>query len=109
MSATADVLAIVMFVFFAVGVAVGIVIVIAFSAQRADKADRQHRRPAPPAADPGYYPDDDPDDEPPWWQSRGDDLRLDPPRLCAGGEGGVAESRGVEVCHQAVLSSACER
>ncbi len=47
MSSTADVLAIVLFVFFAVGVAVGIVTVIALSARRADKADRQSgRRPS---------------------------------------------------------------
>jgi hypothetical protein len=72
MSAAADVLAIVLFIFFAVGVAVGVVIVIALSARRADKAGRRDRRPGPPAADAGYFEDDEPDPEPPWWQTRGD-------------------------------------
>ena len=46
MSAAADLMAVIMFVFFLVGVAVGIVIVIAVSARRAHKAHRQHRRAA---------------------------------------------------------------
>jgi len=65
-------MAIVLFVFFAVGVAVGIVTVIALSARRADKADRRPRQRPAPAADPGYF-DDEPAEEPPWWQSRDDD------------------------------------
>ena len=73
MSPTADVMAIVLFVFFAVGVAVGIVTVIALSARRADKTDRWRRPSAAPAADAGYFDDDEPGEEPPWWQSRDDD------------------------------------
>ena len=76
MSVTADVMAIVLFVFFAVGVAVGVVVVIALSARRADQADRWSRRQGTPPARSGYsgYSDDDePGDEPPWWQTRGDD------------------------------------
>jgi hypothetical protein len=72
-SVTADVMAIVLFVFFAVGVAVGVVVVIALSARRADQADRWSRRQGTPPARPGYSDDDEPDDEPPWWQTRGDD------------------------------------
>ena len=73
MSVTADVMAIVLFVFFAVGVAVGVVVVIALSARRADQADRWSRRQGTPPARSGYSDDDEPDDEPPWWQTRGDD------------------------------------
>ena len=74
MSATADVMAIVLFVFFAVGVAVGIVIVIALSARRADKAGRWSRPPATTGDRSGYFGHDeqDDDDESPWWQARGD-------------------------------------
>lgn len=46
MSAAADVMAVIMFVFFLVGVMVGIVVVVALSACRADKAYRQNRRAA---------------------------------------------------------------
>jgi hypothetical protein len=72
MSVTADVMAVVLFLFFAVGVAVGVVVVIALSARRADKAGRWSR-PGTPAARSGYSDDDEPDDQPPWWQTRGDD------------------------------------
>jgi hypothetical protein len=75
MSAAADVMAAVLFVFFGVGVAVGIVVVIALSAHRADKADRWSSRGRTPDGGSGYYGDDEPDDgpeEPPWWQTRGD-------------------------------------
>lgn len=72
----AGVVAIVLVVFFAVGIAVGIVIVIAWPARRVDKADRRNRRPGTPAADSGYFDDDEPDHEPdpesPWWQTRRD-------------------------------------
>ena len=71
MSVTADVMAIVLFVFFAVGVAVGVLVVIALSARRADKAVRWRRRRGTPAVGSGYS-DDEPDDRPPWWQTRGD-------------------------------------
>ena len=74
MSATADVMA-VLLVFFGVGVAVGIVVVIALSAHRADNAYRWDRRGRTPDGGSGYYGDDGPDDEPdesPWWQTRGD-------------------------------------
>jgi hypothetical protein len=67
MTATADVLAAVLFIFFVVGVGVGILIVIAMSARRADKASRGRHHQVTPAARPG--------DEPPWWQSRDDDAR----------------------------------
>jgi Flp pilus assembly protein protease CpaA len=73
MSVTADVMAIVLFIFFAVGVAVGVVVVIALSARRADQADRWSRRQDTPAARSGYADDDEePEDKPPWWQTRGD-------------------------------------
>ena len=72
MSATADVMAIVLFAFFAVGVAVGVVVVIALSARRADQADRWSRRQGTPPARSGYSDDDEPDDDSPWWQERGD-------------------------------------
>ncbi|HEX2821516.1 MAG TPA: hypothetical protein VHO07_15295 [Streptosporangiaceae bacterium] len=70
MSATADVMA-VLLAFFGVGVAVGIVVVVALSAHRGDKADRWSRRGRTPDGGSGYYGDDEPD-EPPWWQTRGD-------------------------------------
>ena len=72
MSATADVMAVVLFVFFAVGVAVGVVVVIALSARRVDRADRWNRRPGTPVARSGYSDDDEPGDDSPWWQTRGD-------------------------------------
>ena len=72
MSVTADVMAIVLFVFFAVGVAVGVVVVIALSARRADQAYRWSRRQGTPPARSGYSDDDEPDDDSPWWQERGD-------------------------------------
>ena len=76
MSVTADVMAVVLFLFFTVGVAVGVVVVIALSARRADQAERWSRRRGTPPARSGYSNDDEPDgpdDQPPWWQTRGDD------------------------------------
>src|ERR1019366_2025433 len=55
MSSTAGVLAVVLFVFFVVGVAVGIVVVIALSARRADNAERWNRRGKTPSGGSGYY------------------------------------------------------
>ena len=72
MSGTADVMAIVLFVFFAVGVAVGVVVVIALSARRADQADRWSRRQGTPAVGSGYSDGDESDHDSPWWQTRGD-------------------------------------
>ncbi|GEM_PF-4113622 len=46
MSGAADVMAIIMFAFFLAGVATGFVLVVALSARRADRADRQSRRAA---------------------------------------------------------------
>jgi MFS superfamily sulfate permease-like transporter len=76
MSAAA-VIAIVLFLFFLVGVAVGVLVVIAVSARRAHKAVPQVRPVAPP---PGTWPDlpePDPDeggpDEPSWWHTRDSD------------------------------------
>ncbi len=66
----ADVTAPVFGVFFAVGVAVGTVTVIALSARRADKADRWRRHAAAPAAEAAYFDDDEPGEQPPWWQRR---------------------------------------
>ena len=70
----ADVMAIVLFLFFLVGVAVGVLVVVAVSARRAHKA-------GPPVALPPsswpYRPRHDPDEreanEPPWWHVRDDD------------------------------------
>ena len=75
MSAAADVMAGVMFAFFLVGVAVGVVVVIALSARRADKAARQSPPAEPPRRTWPYRPetDDHGPDEPPWWQARGGD------------------------------------
>ena len=77
MSAAA-VMAIILFLFFLVGIAVGVLVVIAVSARRAHKAVPQIRPVAPPP--PGtwpYLPEHDPDeggpDEPPWWHARGGD------------------------------------
>ena len=76
MSAAA-VTAIVLFLFFLVGVATGIAVVIALSARRAHKAERLDQLPAPPRAGWPYLNepdlDDDESDEPPWWQARGGD------------------------------------
>lgn len=73
MSAAA-VMAIILFAFFLVGVAVGVLVVIAMSARRADKAARRIGPAAPPQARwpyrPGTDSDDDGPDEPPWWQAR---------------------------------------
>jgi hypothetical protein len=74
---TAAVMTILLFLFFAVGVAVGVLGVIAVSARRAHKAVPQ----VPPVARPPdtwpYPPGRDPDeggpDEPPWWHARGGD------------------------------------
>jgi hypothetical protein len=72
----AAVMASVLFVFFGVGVTVGVLLVMALSARRAHKAAR---RPGPALPRPGRRPygpetdlDDDGPDQPPWWQARGD-------------------------------------
>lgn len=74
MSAAA-VMAIVLFVFFLAGVAVGVILVAALSARRAHNSGR---RPDPPAPSPRRWPyapetgpDDDGPGEPPWWHARG--------------------------------------
>jgi hypothetical protein len=73
MSAAA-VLAIVMFLFFLVGVAVGVVLVAAASARRAEKAARRIDPVTPPPR--GWPhgretdPDDEGPDESPWQRSR---------------------------------------
>ena len=72
MSVTSDGMAVVLFLFFTVGVAVGVVVVIALSARRADQVDRWSRRQGTPAAPSGYSDDDEPDDDSPWWQTRAD-------------------------------------
>jgi hypothetical protein len=76
MSAAA-VLAIVLFLFFLVGIAVGVLVVIAVSARRAHKAVPQLRPVAPPSGTWPYLPGHDPDearpDEPPWWRARSGD------------------------------------
>jgi hypothetical protein len=70
----ADVMAIVLFLFFLVGVAVGVLVVVAASARRAHKAGP----PLPPSPSawpyrPGHDPDERESNEPPWWHARGDD------------------------------------
>jgi hypothetical protein len=77
MSLAVGVIAIVLVVFFLVGVAVGVIVVFALSARRVDKAEHEEPSPRAPQADwpfPGE-PEPDPDDEepgqPPWWQDRG--------------------------------------
>ena len=74
---SADVMAIVLFLFFLVGVAVGVLAVIALSARRAHKAVPPDRPVSPPPArwpyPPGSDPDEDESDEPPWWRARSDD------------------------------------
>jgi hypothetical protein len=76
MSAAA-VMAIVLLLFFLVGVAVGVLVVIAWSARRAHQAVPQDRPVAPP---PGTWPyppgpdlEEDRPDEPSWWHTRGGD------------------------------------
>ena len=73
MSAAA-VMATVLFLFFLVGVAVGVLVVIAVSARKAHKAVPQIRPVAPPPPHrwpyrSGYDPDEDGPDEPPWWRT----------------------------------------
>jgi len=74
MSAAA-VIAIVLFLFFLVGVAVGVLVVIAVSARRAHRA--QGRPVAPPPETwpylPGPGPDEGSADGPPWWHARSGD------------------------------------
>jgi hypothetical protein len=77
MSAAA-VMAIVLFLFFLVGVAVGVLVVIAVSARRAHKTVPQDRPVAPPPPKtwpyrPGPGPDEGGPDEPPWWRARSSD------------------------------------
>jgi hypothetical protein len=71
----AAVLAIVFFLFFLVGVAVGVVVVIAVSGRRAHKA--QVRPVAPPPESWPYLsgpgPDEGGSDGPPWWHARSGD------------------------------------
>jgi MFS superfamily sulfate permease-like transporter len=73
MSAAA-VMAIVLFLFFLLGVAVGVLVVIALSARRAHKPVRRIRPVTPPPRKWPYRPEPDPDDrgpeEPPWWHAR---------------------------------------
>ncbi|MGH3288191.1 MAG: hypothetical protein ACRDPD_26500 [Streptosporangiaceae bacterium] len=73
MSAAA-VMAVVFFLFFLVGVAVGVLVVIAVSARRAHKAVPQVA-PSPKTwpYHPGPGPDEGGPDEPPWWRARGGD------------------------------------
>ncbi len=75
MSAAA-VIAVVLFVFFLVGVAAGVIAVVALSARRAHKAARRIGPASPPPrrwpSVPETEPDDQGPDEPPWWQARGD-------------------------------------
>jgi hypothetical protein len=71
MSAAA-VIAIVLLLFFLLGVAVGVLVVIALSARRAHQAVR-HTRPVTGAWHlPGPDPEQGGPDEPSWWQARGD-------------------------------------
>ncbi len=77
MSNAATVMTVVMFFFFLVGVAVGIIAVFALSAHRAGKANRQNRPPRTRRGEWPYLsevdPDDEEPDEPRWWQARGGD------------------------------------
>lgn len=72
---SAAVIAIILFVFFVVGLAVGVLVVAALSAQRVDRAARRIEPDASPLEWRPYVPETDPDDqepdEPPWWQTRG--------------------------------------
>lgn len=76
MSVAAAVTAIVLLVIFLVGIAVGIIVVFAMSARRADKAERQDLPPEAPRADWPYLGEPDPDDDEPGqpsgWPERGD-------------------------------------
>ena len=76
MSAAA-VMAIVLFLFFLVGVAVGVLVVIALPARRAHKAAPQVRPVAPPPQTwpylPGPGPDEGGPDGPPSWHARSGD------------------------------------
>lgn len=70
MNGSAAVMAVVLFIFFILGIGVGILTVLALSAHRADKASRWHRGTSDgnwPYADEG---DPDESDESPWWQAR---------------------------------------
>jgi hypothetical protein len=75
MSGAAVVMAIVLFIFFAVGITVGFILVIAVSARRADRAERQNRRTPPPRGRWPHLPETGPHDEEPhepgWWHDRG--------------------------------------
>ena len=70
----ADVMAMVLFLFFLVGVVVGVLVVVAVSARRAHKAGSPVA-PSPSAWPylPGHDPDERESNEPPWWHVRGDD------------------------------------
>ena len=70
----AAVLAIVLFAFFAVGLTVGVVVVMALAARRADKAARRARPAVPPQVVWPHVPEPDPGDEfgeARSWQPRG--------------------------------------
>jgi len=74
----AVVIAIVLFVFFVLGVTVGIIVVAALSARRAHRAARRIGLAARPPGGWPYLPETDPDDddgpdEPAWRQARGGD------------------------------------
>jgi hypothetical protein len=75
MSGGAVAMVIVLFIFFAIGITVGFVVVIALSARRADTAERQNHRTPPPRGRwpylPETVPDDEDPDEPGWWHDRG--------------------------------------
>ena len=76
MSVAAAVTAIVLLVIFLIGIGVGIIVVFAMSARRADKAERRDLPPETPRTgwpyrgEPG--PDDDEPGPPPLWPERGD-------------------------------------
>jgi hypothetical protein len=74
MNAAADVMAAVLLAFFLAGIAVGVVVVIAVSVRREERA--AHRNHPAPRDGLSYFPeagpDDDDLDQPPWWQARGD-------------------------------------
>jgi hypothetical protein len=75
MSAAA-VMAIVLLLFFLVGVAVGVLLVVAVSARRAHRAVRAIQPVVPPTTWPHVPrpgPDESGPDEPPWWHARGGD------------------------------------
>jgi hypothetical protein len=72
----ADVMAIVLFLFFLVGVAVGVLVVVAVSGRRAHKAGPPLPPVAPPPSTWPYWPGHDPDEREssePGWHARGDD------------------------------------